>query len=134
MTMYIAVLEKEPGTLWSVYFPDLPGCTTAGETMQEAASKAQEALRLWAEDALDRGEALPQPSPADAIAFELDANGEKGTLFAVPLLTNAARPVRVNITIPADTLEAIDEAAKRQGMNRSAFLTNAALEKIKQVA
>ncbi|WP_413988901.1 type II toxin-antitoxin system HicB family antitoxin [Labrys okinawensis] len=134
MTMYIAVLEKEPGTLWSVYFPDLPGCTSAGETAQEASNGAVAALRLWAEDALDKGETLPAPRSVDEIAAEMEADGIKGTLFAAPLLTNAARLVRVNISVPADALEAIDEAAKRHGMARSAFLTAAALEKIKQVA
>jgi uncharacterized protein (DUF1778 family) len=36
------------------------------------------------------------------------------------------RTVRVNITIPAGTLEEIDRAAKGRGLNRSAFLVRAA--------
>ena len=38
---------------WAAYFPELPGCATAGDTEEEAVRNAREALELWFEpDAL----------------------------------------------------------------------------------
>ena len=36
---------------WSAVFPELPGCTTAGDTEAEAVANAKEALALWFEPA-----------------------------------------------------------------------------------
>lgn len=44
------VLEHDPATgRWSSFFPELPGCTSAGDTEAEALDNAQEALALWFE-------------------------------------------------------------------------------------
>ncbi|MEX2580845.1 MAG: type II toxin-antitoxin system HicB family antitoxin [Verrucomicrobiales bacterium] len=57
---YVLIIETaEPG--YSGYFPDLPGCITAGETLDEVRSNAVEALELHLEDEPD----LP---PARALA------------------------------------------------------------------
>jgi len=34
---------------WSAFFPELPGCATAGDTEEEAVANAKEALALWFE-------------------------------------------------------------------------------------
>jgi predicted RNase H-like HicB family nuclease len=66
MRSYIAIICKEPGSAWGVHFPDLPGCTSAGTTMDEAVENAGKALRLWAEDETE----LPKaPSTACASAL-----------------------------------------------------------------
>jgi predicted RNase H-like HicB family nuclease len=46
--VYPAVFE-ETATGYSVFFPDLPGCFTVGETLEEAHTMAREALglHLW---------------------------------------------------------------------------------------
>ena len=36
---------------WSAVFPELPGCTTAGDTEAEAVANGKEALALWFEPA-----------------------------------------------------------------------------------
>lgn len=60
MVRYLGILEKEPGTLWGIWFPDLPGCVTAGETADIAIDRAPEVLRLWVDDARADNEVLPQ--------------------------------------------------------------------------
>ena len=60
MSRYFAVLEKEPKTLWSVYFPDFPGCVAAAETSREALENAAVALKEVAEDMITKGNALPR--------------------------------------------------------------------------
>jgi len=58
------------------------------------------------------------------------ALSEGAALAIVPLLLDAARPVRANLSLDAGLLDAIDEAAKAHGLTRSAFLASAAREKI----
>ncbi|MEW7983382.1 MAG: type II toxin-antitoxin system HicB family antitoxin [Candidatus Sedimenticola endophacoides] len=46
----------EPGgenTAWGVVVPDLPGCFSAGDTLDEAIDNAKEAIELWLETVLD---------------------------------------------------------------------------------
>jgi predicted RNase H-like HicB family nuclease len=44
------VVEHDPDTKrWSAYFPELPGCASAGDTEEEATRNAKEALELWFE-------------------------------------------------------------------------------------
>ena len=57
MHHYIALIEDSgPDTAVGVWFPDLPGCFSAGDTFEEALLNAEEALALYAE-----ATALPPP-------------------------------------------------------------------------
>jgi predicted RNase H-like HicB family nuclease len=59
---YIAVFEDEgPDRAVGVWFPDLPGCFSAGDSLQDALAKAPEAVASWL-DALD-GEPWPKARP-----------------------------------------------------------------------
>jgi hypothetical protein len=51
-------------------------------------------------------------------------------LAIVPLLLDAGRPAKANLSIDAGLLAAIDEAAEARGLTWSAFLATAAREKI----
>ena len=42
------VVEHDPQTKrWAAFFPELPGCASAGDTEEEAVRNAKEALDLW---------------------------------------------------------------------------------------
>ena len=45
--------------------PELPGCLSQGETVEEALAMIREAQRLWIEVALEDGIPIPQPGPDD---------------------------------------------------------------------
>jgi predicted RNase H-like HicB family nuclease len=46
------VVEKDAATgRWASYFPEIPGCASAGDTEEEAIANAHEALELWFEPA-----------------------------------------------------------------------------------
>ena len=61
MTHYVAIVEEEEGKAFGVWFPDLPGCISAGDTLDEAMANASEALQLWAEVAREHGRSIPPP-------------------------------------------------------------------------
>ena len=132
MTWYIALIHKDPESAYGVSFPDLPGAFSAADDEEEIVPNAIEALTLWAED-----EVLPAPSSHTDILAREDVRAElkEGAfLVRIPLVRDDTRTVRANITMEAGTLAAIDAAAKRRGLTRSAFLASAALKEIEKSA
>jgi hypothetical protein len=65
---------------------------------------------------------------SDVLASAEIEPGEATVL--IPLLLDAGRTVRANVTFDAGLLDAIDASAARRGITRSAFLASAAREKI----
>lgn len=58
----------EPGnetSAWGVVVPDLPGCFSAGDTLDEAIMAAEQAAAAWIDAALDAG-GMPIPAPSSA--------------------------------------------------------------------
>ena len=49
--------DEEGG--YVAYFPELPGCITMGDTIEEAAANAVDAKRTWLEVALEEGMQIP---------------------------------------------------------------------------
>ena len=43
-------------------FPELPGCVTCGETVEQAVKDALDAKRAWLEAAMESGVEIPEPS------------------------------------------------------------------------
>ena len=131
-TRYIVVVDGKPGA-YGMYVPDMPGCTSMGDTIAELLRNAQEALQLWAQDALKNNERLPRPRSIEAIRKDPDVTrdlAEGGVLAVVPLVVETGRPAKANLSLDAGLLAAIDEAAAARGLTRSAFLASAAREKI----
>lgn len=128
MTHYIALVHKDPDSSFGVQFPDVPGCYSAADSMDDLVGNAMEALSLWAED-----EAMPKARGIEAILTEPDIAHELAAgafLVSVPFAVNDARLVTANISMERGMLKAIDAAAKRRKLTRSAFLTQAARKEI----
>jgi len=115
---YPAVIEKgaEPG--YSVFFPDLDGCTSAGDTQQAAAENAADALILHLEGMIEDKLPLPVPSRLDDIAVDPDVCEVGRVLIKCPDM----RLERVNVSFDAWLLARIDFMAKARGQSRSEFL------------
>ncbi|MGN6309537.1 MAG: type II toxin-antitoxin system HicB family antitoxin [Xanthobacteraceae bacterium] len=124
MRYYIALIHKDTDSDYGVSFPDLPGCIAAGSTLDEARDMAVEALTLHLEGLAEDGEAIPEPSSLEAIMS--DKTNADGVAILVPAPTAASKSVRINITLPADVLDQIDQYAEREGFTRSGFLAQAA--------
>jgi predicted RNase H-like HicB family nuclease len=63
----IAIEPGTSSTAYGVAVPDLPGCFSAGDTLEEALAAVEEAAAAWIDAALDAGEAVPPPSSLDAL-------------------------------------------------------------------
>jgi hypothetical protein len=91
---------------------------------------AEEALAFHVDGMIDDGEAIPEPSSLESVMAD-EANRD-GVAILVTLKTQAAKAVRVNITLPEDVLQTIDAFAQANGLSRSGFLARAARHEIER--
>src|SRR5216683_2929735 len=120
MTAYIALIHKDPDSDYGVSFPDLPGCVSAGSTLDEAIAMAKEALALHIEGLLDDDETVPAPSAADEI------DRDDALLVTAIEVPDNLKVERINVTVPALALQRFDAFAQRHSMTRSGLLVEAA--------
>jgi predicted RNase H-like HicB family nuclease len=113
---YTAILERTR-TGFSLYFPDVPGCVSAGATERETLENAEEALSFHLEEMVRAGEAIPAAS--NDIPRDPDVEEYCRALVRVEL---PGKAIRLNITMDEGLVAAIDRVAK----NRSNFLAEAA--------
>ena len=131
MRQYIGLIHKDADSEYGVSFPDFPGCVSAGATLEEARTMAQEALSLHVAGLIEDGEDIPAPSSLDAVMSDPQAAGSIAVLALAPERA-AVTSVRVNITVPEDALAEIDRFAEKEGFTRSGFLVKAALGAIRR--
>jgi predicted RNase H-like HicB family nuclease len=126
MTRYPAVLEESDGA-WGAWFPDFPGCVGAGDSMHAAVISAGEALTFHIEGMMEDGEPIPTPSSmAELSGVATDGNHVLFVVDADVPETAEVTYTRLNITLPDAVVNAIDRVAA----NRSAWLAEAAREKL----
>ncbi|HTQ83279.1 MAG TPA: type II toxin-antitoxin system HicB family antitoxin [Pseudolabrys sp.] len=92
MTHYIALIHKEADSCYGVSFPDVPGVTTAADSIDEAMRKASEVLEFASEDWREQtGRTFPQPRTIDELradpAFQDDS--VDAVIAAVPFRAKA---------------------------------------------
>lgn len=125
-TAYYPAIIERAGDEYSVYFPDLPGCTSAGATVQEAARNAEEALAGHLVECAAHKDEVADPSDLDAIEHDPEVDEVARILVKAEL---PGRSVRVQITLDEGLLSAIDKVAS----NRSGFLAEAARNRLREV-
>jgi len=128
--LFPVVVHKDPGSSYGVTIPDMPGCFTAGETLEEALRNVQEAVETYLHDETE----VPAPSPIDRWAREPDFADGMFAMVEVNLDFMMDETIRVNISAKRSALSRIDIAAKAAGEDRSEFLVRAALERASRTA
>jgi predicted RNase H-like HicB family nuclease len=129
---YPVLIHKESSSDFGVTVPDLPGCYSAGTTMEEALENAHEAVLTHVEGLLMDQEPIPTPSSVESLLPEWNEKGAVWALVAVDLSVLSNRAKRVNITVPENLLRKIDAFAMKDGDSRSGLLVTAALQYIAQ--
>jgi len=126
----VAIETGDETTAFGVVVPDLPGCFSAGDTLDEAVDNSKEAISLWIETVLDDDGIVPAPGQ---LSDHVKNPEFTGWLWAVVEVDGALlddHSERVNISMPRRILSRIDRYAIAHGETRSGFLVNAALERI----
>ena len=128
MIYYVGILEGAED-VWGVRIPDILGCVGGGPTPEAAIADAVAALREVVAHKRSGGFAVPRASTLAGILASGEVEPGESTVM-LPLVLDAGRTVRANLTLDAGLLEAIDAAAAQRGLTRSGFLASAAREKI----
>jgi len=64
---YAIIIEKVPGSNYSAYVPDLPGCVATGDSLEEVKRLMEEGIAFHLEGMREDG--LPIPEPTTAVAY-----------------------------------------------------------------
>lgn len=128
---YPVAIHHEEDTAYGVTVPDIPGCFSAGDTMDEALENTVEAitghLSILAED----GVPAPSASSIDAFVDHEDYEGAIWGFVEVDVTAFSGKTEKINVTLPSILISRIqDEVANGRAKNRSAFLTDAAISKL----
>jgi predicted RNase H-like HicB family nuclease len=124
----IAIEPRTDQTEYGVVVPDLPGCFSAGDTLEEAIAGAKEASLAWIEAALDAGDPIPHPSPLETIRAKPEFTGWILSLVTVDPAVLDDTVERVNITLPRRVLRRLDHEARAAGETRSGYIAKLAIE------
>ena len=129
-----ALIHEEDG-VFGISFPDFPGCVSTGASEEEALQKGMQALSFHVAGMVEDGDPIPAPQTLAGLrassSFREDAEGAVVALvhFDVP-----GRAIRLNISMEERLLELVDRAAAASGQSRSAFLGDAARQRLKGAA
>jgi predicted RNase H-like HicB family nuclease len=124
IAIYPAIVERTADG-FSVFFPDLPGCASAGVTIQQAALNAEDALTGHLLVSAQYGDEVSDPTSLDELESDPDIDE------VARILVRAERPgksIRLNITLDEGLVAAIDRVAK----NRSGFIAEAARHQLSE--
>jgi antitoxin HicB len=125
-TIFYPAIFKQEASGYSVSLPDLPGCFTQGESMEEAAEMAFDAIGLFLEDV--NPDEYPNPSPATQIK-----TGKKEVMVLIPFNPVDyekkwnTRAIRKSLTLPAW----LNRLAEEKHVNYSHVLQEALKKELK---
>jgi predicted RNase H-like HicB family nuclease len=127
---YPVIIHKDRKTDYGVSVPDLPGCISAGSTIDEALAMAREAIELHLEGIVEGGGVIPLPTPIETLRADPDDADGTWAIVTVDENTLRVQIARVGVTMPKRVLDAIDRHAKATGETRSGLLARAAVRYI----
>lgn len=107
--------------------PDLSGCCSAGDTLDEAIDNIKEAMEAWLETIVDDGESVPEPRSIAEHQANPEFSGWVWAVVPVDLAQLSGKAEHVNITLSARILRRFDAVAQAAGESRSGFIAHLAL-------
>ena len=122
LAAYPAIIHNDNDGIW-VEFPDLPGCQTCGETLEDALVYASEALGSYLAVRIDAGDSVPVASSIETIV----TNDSKTYIYTdVNKYHRDTKAVKKMISIPAW----LAKEAASHNYSLSKILQEAIMEKL----
>lgn len=125
--VYPAIFTPEEEGGYSVFFPDLEGCYTCGDNLQDALFMANDVLAFVLYDYETEGRKIPTPSKVESME---KSDGDFVNYVACDTVEYARmhnnKAVKKTLTIP----QWLNDAAIRQDINFSQVLQEALMQKV----
>ncbi|MDF2180965.1 type II toxin-antitoxin system HicB family antitoxin [Neptuniibacter sp. CAU 1671] len=127
--LYPVVIHQDGASAFGVTVPDLPGCFSAGDTLEEAISNVREAIDLHMECMVEDGETIPQPSHMEDLTQIEELSGGVWILVDIDITKYLGGVDRLNITLPHLLVTKIDRMVEGNKLykSRSQFLAEASM-------
>jgi predicted RNase H-like HicB family nuclease len=129
------VLHSDDYIHWGVTVPDLPGCFTAGDSIQEAMINAAEAIEFHLDGLFEDNEwtiANVSVSTIDTLYKNPDYTGGTWAFVEIDTQKYQGKAEKINITLPGRLLARIDRFAESHHESRSGFLARIAQEALRE--
>lgn len=128
----IAIELGDDKHAYSVVVPDIEGCFSAGDTLEEIMINAQEAIEFHISGLVEDGKAVPHPTSIEAHRNNGDYKDFIFAIIDVDLSHLMGKTEKINITLPSLLIRRIDEfvATHPEYKSRSGFLAKVATDRI----
>lgn len=131
--LYPIAIEKGD-TSFGVQVPDIPGCFSGGDNIQEAIESTKEAIYAHLELLLEDGEELPVATTVENHMDDPDFQGLTWALVDIDITQLLGKSEKINVTLPSLLIRKIDQyvSQHKEYGSRSGFLAKLAAEKVLQ--
>lgn len=130
---YPIAIHKDKNTDYGITVPDLPGCFSAGESIEDAITQAKEAIECHLEGLLLNGDPIPSAKKIENYRHHRAYKEAIWALVEVDLSKLSGHSKRINITLPENLLHQLDKCASKEGYTRSGLLAQLAFEHITHI-
>ena len=128
---YPVVVHKDKNSVYGVTVPDIPGCFSAGESFDEALSNTIEAIEAHLELMAEEKLSLPQATCIENHNNNTDYKNGTWGFVDINIMPFLGKGEKINVTLPSLLIHKIEKAGIK---NRSAFLTEAALQTLEKMS
>jgi len=128
----IAIEPGDDTHAFGVVVPDIPGCFSAGDTLDEALANAREAIEFHLDGLAEDNAEIPVASSVARHHANPDFAGWIWAVVDIDITRYMGKAEKINITLPASLIRRIDEFVARhpEYRSRSGFLAQSALDRI----
>jgi predicted RNase H-like HicB family nuclease len=125
-------IHKDEGSVYGVIVPDIAGCHSWGDTIEQAIHNTREAIESHVATLIEGGEEVDlSVTPVEVLRHQPEYAGAVWALVDVDPAKFDTKPERVNISLPRFVLRKIDAYAGKRHETRSGFLARVALDAIR---
>jgi predicted RNase H-like HicB family nuclease len=128
MMNFPVVVHKDSDSAYGVTVLDLPGCFSAGDTLDEALENAKEAIECHIEGILMDEEFVPIPQTIEKHYQNPDYSDGIWESVNVDISNISGNSKPIEVILPEKILTQLDKYAKKQRETRSSLLAQATVE------
>lgn len=130
----VAIFPGDEQHAWGLDVPDIPGCFSAGDDLDDAMAMAKEAIEGHLELLAEDGAAIPIANKLTVHSANPEYAGCTWVVVDIDIMKYLGKAEKLNITLPGHLLNRIDEYVKHhpEQKSRSGFLASAALRVLQE--